>query len=364
VAKGGLYYSTQMTVNLSSDKVTDLNFKLNGVALGATAWDSTQPFEGSAAQTALNTMMKSLNAVHTDSPYEYSVSGNNITFTRRDGGELGFDTFSTAAASSAVYATVTPAAGQGTSKVVNYNEVLATAKASGTASVATSAKLKFNSPDLVGLTISDGSKNYTMASTALDITDRNSVNNFLKNLNKSLAGSSITASMDLTGNLFLNDQLGGTVSVTGYSSAAGQSATWTPTAGQGDVMSLQSGFVGSASAVGVPSMSVGGGGSSVAQVSIATREGASAAITVIDKALSYVNAERSKLGAIENRLTHTVDNLTNIVTNTAASKSRIVDTDYATETTELARAQIIQQAATAMLAQANQSAQGVLSLLK
>jgi flagellin len=77
-----------------------------------------------------------------------------------------------------------------------------------------------------------------------------------------------------------------------------------------------------------------------------------------------VNNERSKLGAVENRLTHTIDNLTNVVTNTAASRSRIVDTDYATETTELARSQIIQQAATAMLAQANQSAQGVLSLLK
>lgn len=366
VAKGGLYNSTQLSVNLSADKVTGLNFKLNGVSLGATSWDSTQPFEGSAAQTALNTMMKTLNADHPDGPYEYAVSGNNITFTRRDGGELGFDTFATASASSAVYATVTPAAGQGTSKVVNYNEVLSTAKASGTASVATSAKLKFNSPDLVGLTISDGSKSYTMANTALDITDRNSVNSFLKTLNKSLAGSNITASMDLQGNMFLNDQLGGQVSVTGYSSAAGQSATWTPASGQGDVMSIQSGFVGTASASGsgLSTLSVGGGSSSVAQVSITTQAGASSAISVIDKALSYVNAERSKLGAIENRLNHTVDNLTNIVTNTSASKSRIVDTDYATETTELARTQIIQQASTAMLAQANQSAQGVLSLLK
>jgi flagellin len=59
-----------------------------------------------------------------------------------------------------------------------------------------------------------------------------------------------------------------------------------------------------------------------------------------------------------------VNNLTNIVTNTAAAKSRIMDTDYATETTGLARSQIIQQAATAMLAQANQSSQSVLALLK
>jgi len=63
-------------------------------------------------------------------------------------------------------------------------------------------------------------------------------------------------------------------------------------------------------------------------------------------------------------LEHTINNLTNIVTNTQASRSRIMDTDYAAETTELARSQIIQQAATAMLAQANQQPQSVLSLLQ
>ena len=85
---------------------------------------------------------------------------------------------------------------------------------------------------------------------------------------------------------------------------------------------------------------------------------------MIDKAISYVNTERSKLGAVVNRLTHTVDNLANIVTNTQASRSRIKDTDYAAETAELARTQIIQQAATAMLAQANQAPQSVLALLR
>ncbi|HAU67513.1 MAG TPA: hypothetical protein DCW52_03865, partial [Gammaproteobacteria bacterium] len=84
----------------------------------------------------------------------------------------------------------------------------------------------------------------------------------------------------------------------------------------------------------------------------------------IDDALTYVNAERSKLGAIENRLGHTIDNLSNVITNTEASRSRIMDTDYGVETAELARSQIIQQAATAMLAQANQSTQSVLSLLQ
>jgi flagellin len=87
-------------------------------------------------------------------------------------------------------------------------------------------------------------------------------------------------------------------------------------------------------------------------------------ITKIDTAINYVNSERAKYGAYVNRLQYTVDNLTNISTNSAASRSRIEDTDYSQATTELAKRQIIQQAATAMLAQANQQPQAVLSLLK
>jgi flagellin len=84
----------------------------------------------------------------------------------------------------------------------------------------------------------------------------------------------------------------------------------------------------------------------------------------LDNAISTIDAYRSTLGAMVNRLTYAADNLTNVSTNTAASRSRILDTDYAAATTELARTQIIQQAATAMLAQANQSPSSVLSLLQ
>jgi flagellin len=91
---------------------------------------------------------------------------------------------------------------------------------------------------------------------------------------------------------------------------------------------------------------------------------ANTAIGRLDNALKKVNTERATMGATINRLTYAADNLTNISQNTSASRSRVVDTDYATATTELARTQIIQQAATAMLAQANQSAQSVLALLK
>ena len=91
---------------------------------------------------------------------------------------------------------------------------------------------------------------------------------------------------------------------------------------------------------------------------------ASATITELDVVLGSVSSQRATFGAISNRLTHAVDNLTNVKTNSEASRSRILDTDYAAATSELARTQIIQQAGTAMLAQANQLPQTILALLQ
>ncbi len=107
-----------------------------------------------------------------------------------------------------------------------------------------------------------------------------------------------------------------------------------------------------------------GSGQSLVGLNVSSQKAATDAITTIDNAIEKVSSMRSKLGAMENRLNNTVNNLSNIVTNTQASRSRIQDTDYASETTALAKAQIISQAATAMLAQANQQPQSVLSLLK
>jgi flagellin len=91
---------------------------------------------------------------------------------------------------------------------------------------------------------------------------------------------------------------------------------------------------------------------------------ATSAITALDTAIEAVSTQRSAFGAGSNRLEHAIDNLTNVQTNAEASRSRILDTDYAQSTSELARTQIIQQAGTAMLAQANQLPQTVLALLQ
>ena len=105
-------------------------------------------------------------------------------------------------------------------------------------------------------------------------------------------------------------------------------------------------------------------GLKVADINIDTAAGSAKAIVAIDAAIETVSAAQARSGAYTNRLEAVIDNLTESNQNMSASRSRILDTDYATETTNLARSQIISQAATAMLAQANQSAQGVLSLLK
>ena len=104
--------------------------------------------------------------------------------------------------------------------------------------------------------------------------------------------------------------------------------------------------------------------SAVSGISVATQEHASDAISVLDAAIAKIDQQRADLGAMTNRLSAVVDNNTSMVTNTESSKSHILDTDFAVETTKLTRTQILQQAATSMLAQANASKQSVLALLQ
>lgn len=107
----------------------------------------------------------------------------------------------------------------------------------------------------------------------------------------------------------------------------------------------------------------GQAGTAVSGLSVSTSEAANEALSVLNNALQDISDMRSNLGAVENRLGHTVSNLSNVVENTSAARSRIEDADFAVESATLARAQILQQAGTAMLAQANAAPQSVLSLL-
>ncbi len=106
------------------------------------------------------------------------------------------------------------------------------------------------------------------------------------------------------------------------------------------------------------------GQGSVSSIDISTAAGANKALSIIDKAIDQVSSQRADLGAVNNRLDFTVANLSNISEKTTAARSRIMDADFASETANLSRSQVLQQAASAMLAQSNARPQQVLSLLR
>jgi len=114
----------------------------------------------------------------------------------------------------------------------------------------------------------------------------------------------------------------------------------------------------------VAASGMGTSAATTASLGLTTYTNATAAITQLDTAIASVNKQRASLGAVSNRLDSTVSNLTNISNNLASGKGRIEDADFAAETTNLAKTQILQQASTAMLAQANAAKQNVLSLLQ
>jgi flagellin len=256
---------------------------------------------------------------------------------------------------------VANAAGQGASATLNDNGPITggTTAAAGKA-VATTMDLTMSAKDKVTFQISDGVTNAVVRLTEFDPADNTGI---IAEITSALAavGSNITvaagADVTNTGNgtkdekLILTNSKGGKIDITKFTSDGTGAMTATPKTGQGVGKILSDD-------------GVTGSQASVSAISLATTEGANSAIGAIDRAFEQINAQRSELGAITNRLDHTINNLGNIVVNTEAAQSRIEDADFAATTGELTKAQIMSQAATAMLAQANASKQGVLSLLQ
>lgn len=141
----------------------------------------------------------------------------------------------------------------------------------------------------------------------------------------------------------------------------GVDGTVTVSAVEGNTGLAGLGFADAARAEGTDA---GNSDSSVEKIDISTVEGAQAAIATLDAALSEVDTTRANMGAVQNRFESTISNLLNVAENTSASRGRIMDTDFAAETANLSKNQILQQAGTAILAQAKQLPQAVLSLLQ
>jgi flagellin len=179
------------------------------------------------------------------------------------------------------------------------------------------------------------------ASGTYGTSDRTNLNSEVTELKSQI--TNILATTEFNGTrIFNSNASGGT-----YSAAAGSVAIQTGV-NSGDTVSIS--FDSLADLAGT--------------TAVDTSSNASSALGSVDTALTSVNATRAKLGAAQSRLESTVNNLTSNVTNLSDARSRIEDADFSQETTNLAKAQILSQASTAMLAQANQSQQGVLSLLR
>ena len=178
---------------------------------------------------------------------------------------------------------------------------------------------------------------------------------------RELAVQSSNSTNSTSQRIYLNNEF---ASLTTEINRIGSGTTWNNANLYGTSLVFQAGMnSGNLISITMPAMdSVTIGISAGATVSTFT--GSQAAITLLDSAIDTVNSARSTMGAVMNQLSYSADNLTNISTNIGASRSSIMDTDYATASATLSKSQIVQQAATAMLAQANQQPQSVLSLIK
>jgi flagellin len=232
----------------------------------------------------------------------------------------------------------------------------------------------------------ENSTGVVVSATVGNTTDLSS---FSTAINNNAATTGITATVS-GGSLTLRSESGADISITDFAGAGnislqGRNAFTSATAGAAVVLTgatpaTDSSTVGgtlkfsSSDVFSVTSASAGGlftattanvsALSSVASISVSTQAGANAALDVIDAALQSVNTQRASLGAIQSRVQNTISNLQTTSENVSAARSRIQDADFAMETANLTRAQILQQAGTAMLAQANSLPQNVLSLLR
>lgn len=332
-------------------------FKISDSASNTTAAINTAVSSNSASQ-----MIADINAALTAANMDIVASADpssalGLILTRADGGDFRIVDFSSAGSQTLTFS---PSSGQGIAETLDDTsfEVSATATAAGLATT-TSATMQFDAPtgtdDFTSFKISDGVSTAVVRRTELDaaaVTDiQAELNRALQDAGMSQITATATANNGAT-RIQFTDLTGGLIKIEDFVTDNAVGARWSPTAGQGSPTVLDDDAGNTSSGVAIGDISVTSTGS------------ANVALGVIDNALQDVDDERAMLGAVQNRLTHTISNLTNISTNTSAAQSRIQDADFAVEAANLAKAQVLQQAGTSMLAQANASPQYVLSLLQ
>jgi flagellin len=327
---------SETTMSFSQDD--EYSFKIGGTLVTA-----------SVSGGDLGAMVSAVNSQSSTTGVTGSVSNGDLLLTNAAGGAIAITEF---ASTGTGIATAATAAGQGGSATLSDTAaVTGAATAAAGKATATTMNLSMDATDNVTFQVSDGQTNAVVRLTSFSITDNAAM---LAEIQSALtnSGSDITAAAaNGTAPIILTNATGGKIDLTKFTSDGSGVLTASPGSEQGVGKILDD-------------TGTSASQSAVAAIDIKSSAGATIAIATIDRALEQINAQRAELGAISNRLDHTISNLGNVVINTEASQSRIQDADFAKVTGDLTKSQIMSQAATAMLAQANASKQGVLSLLQ
>ena len=342
--------ASQMSLSFSADDRYTFVIDKNG---GSNDSDAT--ITADISNGSLSGMVNVINSHSSTTGITASISGSEVILEKADGSAFGIHSFSSEANGQINAAN---AAGQGGAATLqNAGDGASVAVSASGAATATEMELTLNAADKFSFKITDGSSTATvratdvaMAGAAVTTAEAADILAEIQSALSAANMSHITAA-DNSGAITLTNALGGQIKVLDFKSDGTATMTASPKTGQGVGKILDDN-------------SAAGASSAVSSVDVLSTTGSQDAIATIDRALENVASERSKLGAAVNRLDHTINNLSNVSTNTAAAKSRIEDADFAAETSNLTKNQILSQAATSMLAQANQSKQGILALLQ
>ncbi|MFZ6861190.1 flagellin [Undibacterium sp. Ji67W] len=337
------------------------DIKINGVDIGAIGSASTAVQRGSQVTAAINAK-----STQTGVTASYDTTTGAVALNAADGRNITIETAADANAANADSLTGLTAGNAATS--------LATTST-------TAAKISLTSTSSKGIQVANGSQTTvtgSAASAGLSVGDlqingvdvgavaSNSVatidgQNIADAINAVTSKTGVTASVNSAGKISLTSLTNSDIAITGTTAASANAGFAIATTKSGTSTASGATVVGVSTTAVAASTTVGAGLSSL---DLTTAAGATQALSTIDSALSSVNSSRAALGAYQNRFTSAVTSLQTSQLNLSSARSRIQDADFATETANLTRAQVLQQAGTAILAQANQQPNGVLALLR
>lgn len=334
--------------------------KVNGVDLGPIAAAATAAERGSQVAAAVNTKSSQTGVTATYDTTTGAVSlsaadGRNITLEKSGLASANDVTTGITTGGAAATAYSSTVSGQVTLSSTNANgiQVANGAEATLTGAAATAATA-INSGDIVinGQNIGAVKAGATVSIQGQNVADA---------INALSTKTGVSASSDSTGVVTLKSLTGGTINTVVNANGTTGSGITTGTTATAPGASVAATSVGLSTTKVAATVTVGGGMSSL---DLTTAAGASSALATIDSALASVNSSRASLGAYQNRFTSAVTSLQTSQENLASSRSRIQDSDFAAETANMTRSQVLQQAGTAILAQANSLPNGVLALLR